>query len=76
MKSYLPDLPEKCCSSNDCTRNEQAEMCCPDTCADCIQPEDLKKLRLQHVEKQHLERLHYYSNREKAIQSPDHLNYY
>ena len=29
-------------------------------------------MRLEHVEAQHNERLHYYSNRAKAMASPDH----
>jgi len=33
----------------------------------------LKQLRLQHVEKQREERIHYYSHREAAIASPDHI---
>jgi hypothetical protein len=33
--------------------------------------EELKKLRLQHVQKQRQERLFYYANRERAISSPD-----
>ena len=33
---------------------------------------ELKRMRLQHVEAQRNERLHYYSNRAKAMASPDH----
>jgi hypothetical protein len=33
---------------------------------------ELKRMRLQHVEAQCNERLHYYSNRAKAMASPDH----
>ena len=33
--------------------------------------EELKKLRIQHVEKQLLETLHYYWYRKEVIQSPD-----
>ena len=35
--------------------------------------EQLKLLRLEHVEKQRTERIHYYSHREAAIASPDHI---
>jgi hypothetical protein len=35
--------------------------------------ENLKQLRLQHVEKQRQERINYYSHREAAIACPDHV---
>lgn len=35
--------------------------------------EDLKKKRLEHVEKQRQERIHYYTHREAALSSPDHI---
>ena len=36
-----------------------------------LEREQLKLLRLEHVNKQRQERLHYYSHREAALQSPD-----